>query len=849
MTATLASYAEPRIVGIGASAGGLGALAEFLAFVPADSGLAYIVVQHLDPTHKAMLAELLQRSTAMPVREAAEGLRIEPDVVYVIPPNRELTVKAGALRLAEPAQPRGMRLPVNVLFSSLAREQGERAIGVVLSGMGSDGTMGLQAIKSCGGLTLAQQPDSAQFDSMPKSAIAAASVDIVALAAELPEHILRVCQERQAASLPPEGTSESDSLALETILGLLRMRSRHDMSQYKPSTLRRRVQRRMSVHNLPSMVAYEDFVRQNPQELDLLFKEMLIGVTSFFRDPAVWQDLKETVMPALLQGCAEGARLRAWVVGCSTGEEAYSLAMVFSEVADALGGAGARSMQIFASDLSADAIAVARKGCYPARIAAELGPERLARFFSAQQGGAYLIDKQIREMVLFAQHDVILDPPFTRLDLLSCRNLMIYFNASLQRRLIPLFSYSLRPGGALVLGGSETVGNAQMLFTALNPKSRIYWRSGSPANGQTVHFPIPQRLPSGRPAQEQNLSQPAAQVANLQALAEQALLHEFSPPAVLVNEQGDVVYINGSIGRYLEPASGKANWNIHVMARPSFRIQMAAALRQAHDEKKPVELRGLHLDDGVRRSLDVIIKPLLEPKALIGLLMVVFREHPATPAVKRRRKPAGEASDAGDPALIEELQRWKDEVQALRQEMGASAEELQAANEELQSTNEELQSANEELTTSKEESQSMNEELQTLNGELQSKLDDLALAQSDMQNLLNSTDIATLFLDSALNVRRYTDQITRIIHLRESDIGRPLTDLASTLIYPELNEDAKETLRMLTFTEKQIATSDGHWYMVRIKPYRTVANVIQGVVITLIDITAAKQLESRLRSK
>ena len=832
-----------RAVGIGASAGGLAMIEQFLARVTPDSGLAYVVVQHLDPTHKAMLVELLQRSTSMPVLEVTESMRLQPDVVYVIPPNRDLTLAAGLLHLSPPTQPRGLRLPIDLLFASLARDQGERAIGVVLSGMGSDGTIGLQAIKLQGGLTLAQSPESAQFDSMPRSAIAAGCVDIVGLSADLPGHILRVAAEQQAALLFPPGGGDLDTRALGSILRLLHERSKHDLSDYKPSTLRRRIQRRISVHDLATPVAYESFVRKNPQELDLLFKELLIGVTSFFRDPEVWHELKQSVVPALLARAPESSRLRAWVVGCSTGEEAYSLAIVFKEVMSERPDAAGRSLQIFASDLSADAIQAARKGLYPARIAAEVDAARLARFFSAQ-GSGYLIDKQIREMVLFAQHDVILDPPFTRLDLLSCRNLMIYFNATLQQRLMPLFSYSLRPGGALLLGGSETVGSSHSLFTPLSQKFRLYWRNHKMLNPGAVDFPIVSRLPAGRLPKESKVSQPITASANLQSQAERALLQDFAPPAVLVNELGDVVYINGSVGKYLEPASGKANWNIHVMARPAIRAQIAAALRQAVNERGTVHLDGLRLGDDELVTLKVTVKTMQEPASLAGLVLIVFRDRELPPPSRRRRSRAGSAVDA---ATAEELQRLRDEIHALRQEMGASAEELQAANEELQSTNEELQSANEELTTSKEESQSMNEELQTLNGELQSKLDDLALAQSDMQNLLNSTDIATLFLDSALNVRRYTDRITRIIHLRDGDIGRPLTDLASTLIYPELNDDARETLRTLTFTEKQITTTDGLWFMVRVKPYRTLANVIQGVVITLIDITAAKELESRLR--
>jgi two-component system CheB/CheR fusion protein len=832
-----------RVVGLGASAGGLEALEQFISNVPPASGLAYVVVQHLDPTHKAMLTELLQRATAMPVREATESMRVEPDVVYVIPPSTELTVGGGRLHLAEPAQPRGRRLPIDVLFCSLARDQGERAIGVVLSGMGSDGTIGLQTIKGQGGLTLAQEPAAAQFDAMPKSAIDAGACDIVAAAAELPHRILLVTAKHAVNAPRFAGTGEDSEQLLNVILGLLRERSKHDLTLYKISTVKRRIERRMGVHGLDTLASYGRFVRENPQELDLLFKELLIGVTSFFRDPPLWQELKDTVLPSLLARRTSGTPMRAWVVGCSTGEEAYSLAMAFREVAETQPNPDAWTLQIFASDVNADAIDAARRGQFSARIAAEVAPERLGRFFKTE-GDGFLVAQEIRQMILFAQHDVILDPPFTRLDILSCRNLMIYFNAVLQQRLLPLFHYVLRPGGVLMLGGSETVGRSLSLFTPLDSKSRVYLRSSAVAVAANVDFPVNRSLSLRTTAQESNVSHPLNRLANLQSLANQVLLQEFSPPAVLVNEQGDVVYINGHTGKYLEPASGKANWNIHVMARPAIRTQLAAAMRQSVHEKKTIELHGLRLAEDPQSTLDVTVQPLRESPGLEGMVMIVFRDIAIPPSAKlRRRRTAGSL----DPAISDDLARALEEIRALRQEMHASQEELQSTNEELQSTNEELQSANEELTTSKEESQSMNEELQTINAELHSKLDDLALAQSDMQNLLNSTDIATLFLDHALNVRRFTEHITRIVQLREGDVGRPLSDLASTLIYPQLHADAKETLRTLAFSEKQIATTDGSWYTVRIMPYRTVANVIQGVVITFVDITAAKELESRLR--
>jgi len=833
-----------RIVGLGASAGGLEPLQQFLAGVPAGSGLAYVVVQHMDPTHKALLAELLQRATSMPVREAVNAQRIEPDAVYVIPPNSELTVLGGALHLAIPLQPRGQRLPIDVFFSSLARELGPRAVGVVLSGMGSDGTQGLEAISSQGGLTLAQQPDSAQFDSMPKSAIASACVDIVALPADMPERILGVTGRQPAPDTPPFESDADPASELETVLELLQGRTRHDFAPYKSNTQLRRIARRMAVHGIDSMTAYADFLRDNPQELDLLFKEMLIGVTSFFRDPEVWRELSDSVLPTLIERHSKDAGpLRAWVIGCSTGEEAYSLAMAFTEAVESMPACAGCELQIFATDLNADAIAAARRGRFASTIARDIPAERLARFFSERPDG-YLVEKRIRDMVLFAQHDVILDPPFTRLDMLSCRNLMIYFGNALQRRLVPLFHYSLRSGGALLLGSSETVGRAQSLFSPLHPKSRLYWRSDNGHAMGAVVFPTHRRPSSQTVTQETTLPPMNTPPANLQALADQLLLQSFSPSAVLVNDGGDVVYISGRTGRYLEPAAGKANWNIHVMARPAIRAQLAVALRTALQDKTSVELHGLRLDDETTATVDITVQAVTQPKSLEGMAMIVFRDVQPAPNRRARRPKAGDAADA---AISDELIRSREEIHALRQEMRASQEELQASNEELQSTNEELQSANEELTTSKEEAQSMNEELQTINGELQSKLDDLALAQSDMQNLLNSTDIATLFLDKDLNVRRFTEQIARVVHLRAADIGRPLSELASTLLYPEMHDDVKETLRTLAFSEKQIATSDKRWFTVRIMPYRTLANVIQGVVITFVDITIAKELESRLR--
>ncbi|GGX57700.1 chemotaxis protein CheB [Saccharospirillum salsuginis] len=838
-----------RILGLGASAGGLAPLEAFLAQVPPDSGLAYVVVQHLDPTHKAMLPDLLQRVTSMPVREATQGMPIEPDCVYVIPPNTEISVADGHLNLAVPMEPRGMRLPVDVLFSSLASARGDQAIGVVLSGMGSDGTQGLKAIKAVGGLTAVQQPDTAQFDAMPKSAIAAQCADLIAPPDDLPARILSCIAQTPDIGTADEPLTEpesEESTPMQQILRLLQTRTRHDFSLYKPSTLNRRMERRMAIHELENLADYADFLERNPQEVDLLFKEVLIGVTRFFRDAPVWEYLADTTLPALLTRPDREPNLRAWVVGCSTGEEAYSLAMIFTEALDRLPRPHNITLQIFATDLSPDAIATARRGFYPADIRDTVSPERLARFFSAE-GSGYRINRDIRDRVLFAQHDVVLDPPFTRLDLISCRNLLIYFDQSLQRKLMPLFHYSLRPEGFLLLGSSETVGRYDKLYTPVQSKLRLFQRKDKTLIGNdrlsVESFPPLSWIAKELPVSATSSTHPTHD--NLQAAADQVLLQVYAPAAVVVNDEGDIVYISGRTGKYLEPAAGKANLNFHAMVREDLRAPIGRALRQAAKQSEPLYLQGLQvqLPGGVIQSVDVTVQALREPTALRGMKMIVFRDvSPARADAGGKRK-----STTVQQSHAEELQHYHDEIQALREENRVSREELQSANEELQSTNEELQSTNEELTTSKEEMQSMNEELQTINSEMQTKLDDLALAQSDMNNLLNSIDIAILFLDQNLNIRRFTDRASKIINIRESDIGRPLSDFTTILEYPDLNDDARTTLNTLAFSEKQITTTDGRWFTVRIMPYRRLDNVIDGVVITLVDITETKELEQALR--
>ncbi len=862
----------PRIVGLGASAGGLVPLEQFLGQVPPHSGAAYVVVQHLDPTQKALLAELLQRTTAMPVREAAHKMRVEPDCVYVIAPNSELSVIHGVLNLITPAAPRGLRLPIDVLFSSLARDQGEQSIGVVLSGMGADGTVGLQAIKAVGGLTAVQQPDTAQFDAMPRSAIAAGCADIVAPPAELPARILDYFT--QLTALSPETeiktktgtetdleTSSADPARsspglepMQAVFQLLRERTRHDFSSYKPSTLRRRIERRMAIHEIRTLRQYADFLQHNTQEIDLLFKEVLIGVTNFFRDAAVWEHLAAEVVPELLARRSAEHALRAWVIGCSSGEEAYSLAIVFTEAMQRLAPTHELSLQIFASDLSPDAVSVARRGHYPLSIRDDISEDRLARFFSAHETH-YQINKDIRDMVLFAQHDVLLDPPFTRLDLLACRNLLIYLDAGLQGRLVPLFHYSLRPGGVLLLGTSETVGRFNLLFTPINPKLRTYLRQNNATAG-ALDFPVQPRLPRPAAAKEIYVSPPTSKptspeiTRNLQQAADQVLLQDYSPAAVVVSSQGDIVYISGRTGKYLEPAAGKANWNFHAMVREGLRARLDDALHRAATQKEAVPVRGLkvQIPGGEIQAVDVTVQALQDKAALKDMFMVVFRDVAPAPPRRGRRKSQSAEQEAELQQCLDEIQALREQNHTAREELQSANEELVSTNEELQSTNEELQSTNEELSTSKEEMQSMNEELQTINVELQTKLDDLALAQSDLSNILNSIDIAILFLDQRLNVRRFTDRAAKLINLRESDVGRPLSDLTSMLEYPALHDDAVETLRTLAICEKEIHTTDNRWFSVRIIPYRRLDNVIDGVVLTLVDISASKALESSLRA-
>ncbi len=833
------------IVGLGASAGGLEALEQFFRQVPADSGSAFVVVQHLDPTHKGILPALLQRGSALKVVQVRDRTPVRPDCIYVIPPNKDMSILHGVLHLLTPTAPRGLRLPIDFFFRSLALDQRERAVGVILSGMGTDGTLGLRAIKEQAGMVLVQDPATAKFDGMPRSAIEAGLADIVAAADELPGKLRAYLRQSPLLARSEAALDGKDLGALEKIIILLRAHTGHDFSPYKRNTLIRRIERRMGIHQLGEMPGYVRYLGENSQELSLLFRELLIGVTNFFRDPATWEQLRTETLPALLAARPPGVALRAWVAGCSTGEEAYSLAMIFREAADAAKPPGNHALQIFATDLDRDAIERARQGFFAENLATDVSPARLKRFFVREDHG-YRVRKEIREMVTFAPQNLVMDPPFTKLDFLSCRNLLIYLTPEVQQKLMPLFHYSLVPGGVLLLGSAETVGNGSALFAPARGKSRIFRRL------EPVGAPTPVDFPSGfgglrAPGTEVRLATSPA--ASLQAQADQLILQRFASPAVLVNDRGDLLYVSGRTGKYLEPAAGKANWNLFVMARESLRYELSAAFQQALRQTECVTLRGLRAgDDESPRGVDVTLVRLTEAGPLHGLVLIVFTEVPG-PAAPLPVSPS--AQSGARPAQLAKLERElvqiRLEARTRQEEMQTSQEEFRSANEELQSTNEELQSANEELTTSKEEMQSLNEELQTVNVELQAKLDELSLASDDMKNLLDSTDIATLFLDNDLQVRRFTPQATRIIKLIPGDVGRPITDLASQLNYPQLADDTRHVLRRLVAVEKSIDAKDGRWFTVRIMPYRTLDERVDGVVITFADITVAKKLEASLR--
>ena len=854
------------IVGIGASAGGLAAFDAFLSAIPQDteSGMAFVLVQHLSPDHKSILSELCKRYTHMQVYEVKDGLEVQPNRLYIIPPSSDMALLDGRLHLLEPAAPRGLRLPIDFFFRSLAQERHEQAIGVVLSGTGSDGTLGARAIKGAGGMVMAQSPETAAYDGMPRSVIATGLTDFVLAPAEMPAQIMAyVAHAFGKGPRPIAEPAPGFEDVQKKICILLRDKTSHDFSQYKQSTLIRRIERRMALHQIERQGDYIRFLQQDSAEVEALFHDLLIGVTSFFRDPGAFAALESEVVPRLFAGKPAGATVRVWVCGCSTGEEAYSIAILLLEHLETL--KQGFKIQVFATDLDARAIEQARSGVYPASIAADVSVERLARFFSQESDdGAYRVQKSIRDLLVFSEQDLIKDPPFSRLDLISCRNLLIYMNGDLQKRLIPLFHYALCPDGFLFLGTSETVGDAPMLFSVLSRKWKIYIRQdhrvGTPAQALGALLPPARAGSRTRGAARSPESQRGVR-ANLAALAEQALLRHYDPVAVLIDARGEILHIHGRTGRYLEPSPGEAAMNVLAMAREGLRRELTVVLHRAVARKESVRVQGIRVKtNGGFSTVDLTVYPAQEPDnrtPLADLYLVLLEPARAVepaedlaPTARTAEESARAApeSEARIAELELKLLSKEEYLQSTMEEMETANEELKSANEEMQSVNEELQSTNEELETSKEELQSVNEELATVNAELQMKVADLSRANNDMNNLLAGTGVATLFVDHGLRITRFTPAATRLIKLIQTDLGRPVGDIVSNLVgYDRLVEDVQVVLKTLIPIELEVETRSGTWYLMRLGPYRTLENVIEGAVITFVDITARKRMEDALR--
>jgi two-component system CheB/CheR fusion protein len=827
------------VVGIGASAGGLEALEEFFDAVPAWSGLAFVVISHQRPGHVSLLPELLGKHTTVPVVEAASGVRLQADHVYLAPPGSNLILRQGEFHFAKPgtAEPR-VPLPIDAFFRSMAEDCGPDAIGIVLSGSGSDGTLGLNAIKGHAGMTMAQDPGSARYASMPQSAIAAGAVDYVCRPRDMPEALLEYV--RRVRQAPP--MSRESSQVWQRILHLLQERSGVDFSVYKGGTAQRRVERRMHVNHVGTLGEYLRYLQANPSEVDALFGELLIGVTSFFRDPGAFEVLAKE-LPALLDGRPEGSSVRLWVAGCSTGEEAYSMGIVLEEY---LAHRHERlQVQIFATDLDSRAIETARAGFYPSGIVNDVTPARLERFFVKEAAG-YRVRQELRDLLVFSVHNILTDPPFFKLDVLSCRNLMIYVESPSQQRLLRLFHRALNPGGLLLLGSAESVEEARDLYTAVDRKWKLFRRSDmlTPLL-EEIHVgamrTAPRKvLPASPPAPERTSS-----VVNL---LQTLLLDEYAPVSVVIDSRGEVVYIHGRTGTYLEPAPGRPTHVLVDLARPGLRAALAAVLQEAASTRREAIRRGVRFRiNGRTARVDIVARPITLPEALRRLSLVTFLppasgarpQRPLPPTLDRARgRSLGRTSE-----LAEELDFTKERLRQSLEEQQATNEELMSSNEEMASTNEELQSTNEELETTREEMQSLNEELQTVNAELRAKLDDLGDAHSDLQNLLNSTDIATIFLDKDLSIKRFTPQARQVFHLIPSDVGRPLADLLPSLAYDRLMDDARDVLHSLTPCEREVHSADGTWYVMRILPYRTMKDTIGGLVLTFVNVTRAKQGE------
>ena len=832
----------PLIVGIGASAGGLEAFRTFFEHMPPDSGMAFVIVQHLSPDHKSILAELLGKTTAMSVAEAEDGAEVWPDHVYVIPPDATLTIANGRFVVVKPAPPRESRRPIDAFLFSLARDQGENAVCMILSGVGSDGSLGLASIKEHGGLTIAQADiDHKAKIGMPSSAAATGFVDHVLEVKDIPAklleyhlHLLRARAHKNA-----EGIREDAAEHLMEISELLRNAVGHDFSEYKEKTFVRRIQRRMQVLHLDSVKTYLAELRSNPKELELLFRDLLIGVTQFFRDAAAFEALETKVIPNITAGKGFDDQVRVWVAGCATGEEAYSIAILLMEAAAKL--PASPRIMIFATDIDDRALAQARTGRYPRSQLDCVSPQRLERWF-VREGDHYTVSSEIRELCIFSVHSVLRDPPFSKLDLISCRNLLIYLDTPLQDRLIPIFHYALRPGGVLFLGPSESIARQESYFVELDKKYRLFERRNdtpavlpslplSPAASRLV---APPGGASHRAAAESGVERGARRV-----------MERYAPAHLLIDKNHQVLSFSGQTGKYLDPQPGAASFNLFNLIQNALRPAARALLQKveatglrAVQENVPIEVAGKS------DSINLIVEPVLPPSGKPVHYIVIFQDIDAP-------KPPAEAPDKDDGSssreLEAELRATRARLQAALDESEQANEELKSANEEYQSLNEELQSSNEELETSKEEMQSINEELQTVNNELNEKNATLQRLNSDLQNLLESTEIAILFLDNNLCVRTFTPACTKLFHLRDADRGRPVIEIASRLNYQAIENDIREVLQTLSVKEREVRTPDTDaTYLMRIRPYRSLNGIADGVVITFVDISEQKRHQETL---
>jgi two-component system CheB/CheR fusion protein len=833
------------VVGIGASAGGLEAFEQLLKALPADTGMAFVLVQHLAPKHESILSELLGKATKMPVVEVAQGMRVQRNHVYVIPPNADMSIDDSALHLSPLSENRALRMPIDSFFRSLADAYQSRAVGVILSGTASDGTLGLQAIKAMGGVTLAQDEQSAKYSAMPRNAIAAGNVDFVLPPDAIARELKRIATHVQIYTTD-ERTDGGDRLTpdetLSKIFLLLRNLSRVDFSFYKPGTIKRRIMRRMFLRKIDSLDAYLHFLRKNRDEVDALFNDVLINVTAFFRDADAFDNLKKTAFPAIMSHKPSNAPIRIWVPGCSTGEEVYSLAIVLLEF---LGDRASNlQIQIFATDLSESIIGKARAGIYPDSVAGDVSSDRLRRFFR-KIDGSYQISKNIRDMVVFAKQDLAKDPPFSKLDMISCRNVMIYMSQVLQKRILPLFHYALNSGGILFLGSSETIGSFNDLFVPIDKKNKIYTK-------KTIASPLPMDFVSRYDAAQDQYQKPEPrQHVDLQRVAEQLMLHRYSPASVVVNEQLEIVQFVGQTGPFLDPMPGAAGLDLLRMVKPGLQMELRGALQKAK-RGATVHKKGVLMEDeGNLKTVNLEIIPLKEVSDVERYYMVVFEEVERPPAEQRnpgkKETPAKKAGknemsdlDVENKHLKEELETTQEYLQAIIEEQRTTNEELRSANEEIQSSNEELQSINEELETAKEELQSTNEELTTVNEELQNRNDELSKVNSDLSNLLTSVNIPIVMLGNDLRIRRFTPVAEKIMNLIPSDVGRPITDIKPTVKIPDLKQSIQRVIDSLEIQEFRVEDNDGKWYSMRIRPYRTLENKIDGVVIVLLDMDARR---------